>query len=129
MLSLAHDYRVMNAARGYWCMPVAELGLHFEGMGTLLRAKLRPQTARKVLLKGHKFTSSEALEDGIVDEIAAPEEMLGRALALADSVKSKARMGVYGLLRAELYGEAVRAFQQISYVHSRMVSRQARVKL
>lgn len=128
-MSLAHDYRIMNATRGYWCMPVAELGLHFEGMGTLLRAKLSPQVARKVLLQGHKFTAKEALADGIVDEISSPEELLDRALALANKVKSKARMGVYGLLRGELYGEAIKAFQQISYVHSRMVSRQAKIKL
>ena len=128
-MSLAHDYRVMNAARGYWCMPVAELGLHFDGMGALLRAKLRPQTARKVILQGHKFTSREALADGIVDEIAPPEKMLDHALELANKVKSKAKMGVYGLLRGELYGEALRAFQQISYVHSRLNSRTAKVKL
>lgn len=128
-MSLAHDYRIMNATRGYWCMPVAELGLHFDGMGTLVRAKLSPQVVRKVLLQGYKFKSFEALADGIVDEIAPPEEMFERALALADRVKSKARTGVYGLLRAELYGDAVRAFQQISYVHSRVIAREAKVKL
>ena len=110
-------------------MPVAELGLHFDGMGALLRAKLRPQTARKVILQGHRFTSSEALADGVVDEVSPPEEMLNRALELAEKVKSKAKMGVYGLLRGELYGEALRAFQQISYVHSRLNSRPAKVKL
>lgn len=93
-------------------------------MGTLLRSKLPPRTARKILLQGHKFKSSEALADSIVDEIAEPEVMLDRALTLANKVKSKARMGVY-----ELYGEAIKAFQQISYVHSRIVSREAKVKL
>ena len=128
-MSLAHDYRIMNATRGYWCMPVAELGLHFDGMGTLVRAKLPPQVARKVLLQGYKFKSSDALADGIVDEIAPPEQMFERALALAHRVKSKARTGVYGLLRAELYGDAVKAFQRISYVHSRVIAREAKVKL
>lgn len=129
VLSLAHDYRIMNSTRGYWCMPVANLGLHFDGMGTLLQSKLPPKTARKILLQGHKFKSSEALADGIVDEVAEPEVMLDRVLALANKVKSKARMGVYGMLRGELYGEAIRAFQQISYVHSRNVSCEAKVKL
>jgi hypothetical protein len=69
------------------------------------------------------------LADGIVDEIALPEEMLDCALQLANRVKCKAKMGVYGLLRGELYGEALRAFQQISYVHSRLNSRPAKVKL
>ncbi|SCO82630.1 uncharacterized protein FRV6_06843 [Fusarium oxysporum] len=129
VMTLAHDYRIMNATRGYWCMLVAELGLHFDGMGALLRAKLPPKIARKVILQGHKFTSSEALAFGIVDEIASPKEMLNRALQFANRAKSKAKIGVYGLLRGELYGEALRAFQQISYVHSQLNSRQAKVKL
>lgn len=128
-MSLAHDYRIMNSERGFWCMPVAELGLHFDGMGALLRSKLAPPVARKVILQGHKFKSAEALADGIVDEIAHPDVMFDRALALAEKVKGKARGGVYGLLRAELYGDAVRAFQNISYVHSRVIAREAKVKL
>ncbi|KAI8682253.1 hypothetical protein NCS55_00480600 [Fusarium keratoplasticum] len=119
----------MNSQRGYWCMPVAELGLHFDGMGTLVRSKLSPSVARKVLLRGYKFKSSEAFADGIVDEIAPPDDMFDRALKLANEVNSKARTGVYGLLRRELYGDAVEAFQKISYVHSRVIAREAKVKL
>lgn len=119
----------MNSARGYWCMPAMNLGLHFEGMGSLLRSKLSPKVARKVLLTAHKYKAAEALDDGIVDGIAPPERMLEKAMELARSVKGGAKMGVYGMLRGELYGEAVRAFQGISNVHSRLVSREARVKL
>ncbi|KAJ5558579.1 hypothetical protein N7535_008795 [Penicillium sp. DV-2018c] len=129
VLTLAHDYRIMNSERGFWSMPPVNLGLHFDGMGSLLRAKLTPKVARKVLLEAHKFTGKEALADGIVDAIATPQEMRPAALALADKVKGKARMGVYALLRSELYGEALRAFQGISHVHSREVSRQPKVKL
>lgn len=129
LLTLAHDYRIMNSQRGYWCMPPVDLGLHFEGIGVLLRAKLSPQVARKVLLRAYKYKATEALADGIVDDIAAPEEMLDRAIDLAESVKSKTRTGVYGMLRAELYGEAIRAFQHISHVYSRVISREAKIKL
>lgn len=45
LLTLAHDYRVMNSKRGYWSMPPANLGLHHDGMGSLpsssLHRKLR----------------------------------------------------------------------------------------
>ncbi|KAJ3546132.1 hypothetical protein NM208_g2160 [Fusarium decemcellulare] len=129
VMSLALDYRIMNSARGYWCMPAVDLSLHFDGMGTLIRSKLSPPVARKVLLEGHKFKSSEALADGIVDELAPPEDMFDRALILANRVKGKAQMGVYGMLRSELYGDAVKAFQKISYVHSRVIAREAKVKL
>lgn len=36
---------------------------------------------------------------------------------------------VYGVLRAELWGEAIEKFQRISYVHNREVSRAAKVKI
>lgn len=40
-----------------------------------------------------------------------------------------ALFSVYGVLRDELWGEATKKLQRISYVHSRETSRQARVKL
>ena len=55
--------------------------------------------------------------------------MLQRALELAGRVKGRAKMGVYGMLRAELYGDAVVAFQKVSNVHSRIIAREAKVKL
>ena len=110
-------------------MPPANLGLHFDGMGSLLRAKLAPQVARKVLLEAHKFTGKEAFQDGIVDAIAEPEQMLDVALEWAEKWKSKAKMGVYGLLRSELLGDAAEKFQKLSYVHSRPTNRRPKVKL
>ncbi|KAF4762515.1 hypothetical protein N7455_003580 [Penicillium solitum] len=129
LLAMAHDYRIMNSQRGFWSMPPVNLGLHFDGMGALLRVKVGPSVARKVLLEGHKFTGKEALESRIVDIAAPPTEMGSEAMTLAQSLQGKAKMGVYALLRAELYGEGLRAFQKISYVHGREVSRQPKVKL
>jgi enoyl-CoA hydratase/carnithine racemase len=98
-------------------------------MGSLLRMKLSPPIARKMLLEGHKWTSKEALKDGLVDEVANPDKMMESALALAERLSPKAKAGVYGVLRGELYGEADRIFQSISYVHSRPTSRQAKAML
>ncbi|KAG2414722.1 hypothetical protein HFD88_003914 [Aspergillus terreus] len=127
--ALAHDYRVMNSKRGFFCMPPVNLGLHFDGIGSLPRLKLRPTVARKMLLEGHRWTGSEALQDGIVDAIAEPEDMFRVALELANKWAPKAKMGVYGLLRYELWGDAIRQFQRISYVHSRQTSLPARAKV
>ncbi|OJD33179.1 enoyl-hydratase isomerase family protein [Diplodia corticola] len=118
-LALAHDYRIMNADRGFWCMPPVDLGLHFDGIGALLKAKLAPQTARKMLLEGHRWTGKGAYEEAIVDVTAAPDRMLEEAVRLAERVAPKARKGVYALLRAELWGDAADAFRRISWVHGR----------
>lgn len=110
-------------------MPPANLGLHFDGMGSLLRAKLAPQVARKVLLEAHKFTGKEAFEAGIVDAIEEPEKMFDVALEYAEKWKSKSKMGVYGVLRGELLGDALEKFARLIYVHSRPTNRRPKVKL
>ncbi|KAK2803503.1 putative secondary metabolism biosynthetic enzyme [Emmonsiellopsis sp. PD_5] len=91
--ALSHDYRVMNSRRGFISMPPVNLGLHFDGIGSLPRLKLGPRVARKMLLEAHKWTGKEALEDGIVDAIAEPEEMFDVAMELANKWAPKAKMG------------------------------------
>jgi hypothetical protein len=54
---------------------------------------------------------------------------LDAALTLAELWAPKAKAGVYGVLRGELYGEATRSFALISHVHSRETNRRALVKL
>ncbi|KAH9826780.1 Enoyl-CoA hydratase/isomerase [Teratosphaeria destructans] len=127
--ALSHDYRVMNARRGFISMPPVDLGLHFPGIGTLPRLKLRPDVARRMLLEAHRWTGQEALRDGIVDAVAEPGVMLQEALAVAGRWKGKARMGVYSLLRNELYGEAARALREISYVYGRSTGAPAKAKI
>ena len=118
-----------NSKRGFWSMPPVNLGLHFDGIGALPRLKLGPQIARKMLLEAHRWTGKEALKDGIVDEIAEPDEMLERALTLAKKVREKSKMGVYALLRNELWGEAATKLRAISYVHGRMTATPAKAKI
>lgn len=127
--ALAHDYRIMNSSRGYLSMPPINLGLHFPGIGTLLRLKLRPDVARKMLLQAHKWTGTEALNDGVVDFVADPERMEGAAMEVARKWAPKAKMGVYSLLRGELYGEAGRGFREISYVYGRATGLPAKAKI
>lgn len=127
--ALSHDYRVMNSKRGFISMPPVNLGLHFPGIGALPRLKLRPQVARKMLLEAARWTGEEALADCIVDEIAEPDKMLDVALDLARRMAPKAKMGVFSLLRNELYGEAGRSFRDISYVFGRKVTEAAKAKI
>lgn len=82
-----------------------------------------------MLMEAHKWTGKEALRDGIVDLIAPPDRMFEVALDLARQWAPKSRTGVYGLLRNELWGEALANFQSISYVHHRETTRKALVKL
>ena len=128
-LALAHDYRVMNSKRGFISMPPVNLGLHFEGIGSLPRLKLQPRIARKMLLEAHRWTGKEALADGVVDAIAEPHEMFEVAMKIAKTWAPKAKMGVYSLLRNDMWGEATEKFKRISYVHGRRTNERAKAKI
>src|SRR6266498_3655738 len=121
----------MNSHRGFWSMPPVNLGLHFDGIGYLPRLKLAPQTARKVILEAHKFTGKEALEYGIVDAIAGPgmDEMVSKLMEFAERWKEKSKMGVYGVFRNDLWGQATEQFARVSFVHRKATSRQAKAKI
>jgi len=119
----------MNSSRGYFSMPPVNLGLHFPGIGFLPRLKLRPQIARKMLLEAHRWTGKEAFEDGIVDAIAEPKDMLDVALKKAREIQGKARMGVYSVLRNELCGEAAEKIRGICYVHGKVITAPAKAKI
>ncbi|EDU46656.1 CaiD Enoyl-CoA hydratase carnithine racemase [Pyrenophora tritici-repentis] len=127
--ALAHDYRIMNSERGFFSMPPVNLGVSFPGIGFLPRLKLGPQVARKMLLEAHRWTSKEAYADGIVDEVAAPKEMLDMALKKAREIQGRAKMGVYSVLRNELWGEAAEKIRGICYVHGTRVTSPAKAKM
>ena len=51
MFSLAQDFRVMRADRGFWCLPEADINIPFTpGMAALIQARLTPQTAHEAML-------------------------------------------------------------------------------
>lgn len=127
--ALSHDYRIMNSKRGFISMPPVNLGLHFPGIGALPRLKLHPQIARKMLLEAHRWTGKEALQDGVVDAIADPEEMFDAAMEMARKWAPKAKMDVYGVLRSELYGEAGKYFREIAFNYGRRPEAPAKARI
>lgn len=94
----------MNSKRGFFSMPPVNLGLHFDGIGSLPRLKLRPDIAAKMLLEAHRWTGEEALRDGIVHAIADPDEMLDVALEMGRMWAPKAKMGCVHILCLTAYG-------------------------
>jgi Delta3-Delta2-enoyl-CoA isomerase len=57
MLSLSHDFRVMRADRGFWCLPEADINIPFSnGMAALIQARLTPQTAHEAMIGAIKAT-------------------------------------------------------------------------
>jgi len=91
MFSLAHDFRVMRADRGFWCLPEADIDLPFTpGMSALIAGRLAPQTAHEAMITARRFGGHEALAAGIVDRAVAEAEVRAVAMEIAQAQASKA---------------------------------------
>ena len=109
MWSLAHDFRVMRADRGFWSLPEINIKIPFtEGMAALIQARLTPQVAHLAMTTAHRFGGEDAFRAGIVDHAVPEDEVLGTAietaaaLAAGDSVTLKA-------IKRTMYGPAIEA--------------------
>ena len=107
MFALTHDFRVMRADRGFFCLPEVDLGMPFApGMNALITGKLDSRTASDLILTGRRIGGEEALRLRAVDEIASAEEVLPRAIARAEALSAKDR-ATYGRLKRDLFAGAI----------------------
>ncbi|TLW90448.1 enoyl-CoA hydratase/isomerase family protein [Saccharomonospora piscinae] len=111
MFTLAHDFRIMRADRGFWCLPEADLGLPFSpGMSALIQARLTPQTAHAAMTTGRRYGGEDALAAGIVDRVAGEAELRETALALAASQAGRASAAL-ATIKETLYAPVLRALR------------------
>jgi enoyl-CoA hydratase/carnithine racemase len=107
MLALAHDYRVMRADRGFFCLPEVDIKIPLApGMRALIQSRLSPMVFRDLVLTGARVGGSEAKEKGIVDEAVPMDQVLPRAVARAAAMANKDRR-TYGNLKQGMYAEAI----------------------
>ena len=108
-LAVAHDFAVMRLDRGYWCMPEADLGLPLTPeYVSLLRAKLPGRALHEALVTGRRYGGPDALAAGIVQQVAAEDDVLAQAVKLAADLAGKDRRTLAEHKRL-LYGEAIKA--------------------
>ncbi|MFR9752125.1 enoyl-CoA hydratase-related protein [Nocardia sp. 004] len=92
MLATSHDFRVMRADRGFYCLPEVHLGMPFTvAMNALLTERLSNQVCVQAMTTGHRYPADEAIAAGIVDGKADTSALLAtaveRAAALAGNRK------------------------------------------
>ena len=91
MLALAHDFRVMRADRGFFCLPEVDISIPFTpGMGALIQARLAPQTAHEAMTTGRRYGGTEAAAAAIVDDAVELDRVLPAALERAAALAGKA---------------------------------------
>ena len=109
LLTVAHDFAVMRADRGYWCMPEADLGLPLTAeYVSLLKAKLPGRTTHEALVTGRRYGGPEALTAGVVQQVAGEDEVLAEAVKIAVGLAGKDRRTLAEHKRL-LYGDAIAA--------------------
>jgi len=107
MFAMAHDFRVMRADRGYFCLPEVDLGLPLaDGMAAVLHAKLTTRVLNELLLTGARFGGGDCLERGIVDEAVDGGQVLTRAIERAAALANKPRR-IYASLKRSMYAPAM----------------------
>ena len=90
MLALAHDFRVMRADRGFFCLPEVDINIPFTpGMAALIQARLAPKAAHEAMTTGRRYGGADAAAADIVDAAVPLEEVLPAALALVRPLAAK----------------------------------------
>ncbi|KAK8097204.1 uncharacterized protein PG998_005426 [Apiospora kogelbergensis] len=109
MLAMHHDYRVFSGGdRGYMAVNELEFGAPLlPPMAGIFREKLRPDVYRELALEARRFGGKEALAAGIVDALGglgAGDDGEGvLKLVREKGLVAKGKMGVYGMLKQEMY--------------------------
>jgi enoyl-CoA hydratase/carnithine racemase len=86
-LALACDWRLMRTERGFVNFPELNLGMRLsKAFAELTKAKLSPKALRVGVLTGKRFSSADALAEGIIDGEWKVDELVAKAVAMANSV-------------------------------------------
>ncbi len=111
MLALAHDYRIMRADRGFFCLPEVDLQMPLHpGMTALIAARLDRQTAHEAITSGRRYGGEECARAGIAQIATSETEVLPRAIELAQSLAGKPRGPMQSLKRG-LYPDVLAALR------------------
>jgi enoyl-CoA hydratase/carnithine racemase len=112
MLSLAHDFRVMRADRGFWCLPEADIGIPFTaGMSALIQARLSVHTAHEAMLTARRYGGLDAAAAGIVDSAVDEAAVRPAAFELAQGLTGKAGP-ILGTIKARMYAPVLEALRE-----------------
>jgi enoyl-CoA hydratase/carnithine racemase len=111
MLALAHDFRVMRADRGFFCLPEVDINIPFSrGMSALIQGRLSKKTAHEAMTTGRRYGGADALAAGIVDAAVHEDDVLSTAVEMARPLAAKAG-ATLGTIKARMYADALTALR------------------
>jgi len=112
MLALAHDWRVMRADRGFFCLPEVDINIPFtHGMDALIRCKLVPATAVDAMTTGRRYGGHDALAAGIVTEAVDEQDVVPRAIERVGPLANKDATTL-GTIKQRMWADVVTRLEQ-----------------
>lgn len=112
VVALLHDYRVMHNGRGWICLNEVDLGLRFsDSMRALFKLKFTARLSRDAAIFGNRFTAMQALEVGLIDDIADDGEALSKAIQMALAKTKNRHFGreILQDMKMDIYSEIINA--------------------
>jgi enoyl-CoA hydratase/carnithine racemase len=103
LLALAHDQRVQNHDRGWFCLPEIDLAMRFNPFQlAMVMGKLSRPTTNEAVLSGRRYDGTASLGAGIVDAVADPDELVAVAMQIMAPRLGKQR-AITSTLKGDLY--------------------------
>lgn len=107
MLAIAHDYRVQNNHRGYFCFPEVDIHIPFTtGMSALIQSKLTPTAAVHSMTTGIRFSGDQSVATGLVDVSVAPDSVLDTAVDFVAPLANK-NADTLSLIKETMFAETL----------------------
>jgi enoyl-CoA hydratase/carnithine racemase len=107
MLALAHDFRVMRADRGFFCLPEVDIRIPFTaGMNSLIMARMTITAAHDVMVTGRRVGGEEAARLHIVHHAESEGRVLPRAVEIAAAHAGKDRTTL-ATIKERMYGQTI----------------------
>lgn len=106
ILALCADHRVGSNAASYGLTELRVGAPYPAGALAVVRAELAPPAARRLVLGAELVGAQAALEHGLVDELAEPDDVVDAALAVAGRL-AELPAATYATVKAQLRAPAL----------------------
>ncbi|MCH1551502.1 MAG: enoyl-CoA hydratase/isomerase family protein, partial [Pseudomonadales bacterium] len=106
MFALCHDYRIMRQDRGYMCANEIQLGMIIPGPElSLFRHKLPAHVFYESVQLARRWGGADALNAGIVNEIASSDMLQAQAVTKAQELAPLAvNRKQFGIQKENIFG-------------------------